>query len=297
MINFINEKNVLGLRDLPKNTNLLNLSSIKQIEGPLNFRSFSIKYVVDGCEKYKVNDNRYKVDKGEYILANAQYEGYVEIDSDKPVIGICIDIEPQLIAEIASLHVRPDTPFPDTDLADFFHSENFLDNKYKDTDTFLGKSLRELASKLLPKNDRPTFLSKELFYTLAEDLIQDHLSVFKQLNNVDKVKASTRKDIFRRVLAGKEFLDAHFLEPILIETAAKEAAISEYYFFKLFKRIYQITPYNYLIKKRMEMAVSLICENKINITDIALTCGFIDIHTFSKLFKKMYGCAPSRFML
>lgn len=297
MINLINERNTLWLQDLPKNANLLNLSSIKQIEEAFNFRSFSIKYVVDGCEKYRVNDNRYKVDKGEYILANAQYEGHIEIDSDKPVIGMCIDIEPQLIAEIAALQIRPDTPFPDTDLADFFHSENFLDNKYKDTDTYLGQSLKELASKLLSKENTPTILSKELFYTLAENLVQDHLSIFKQLNNVDKVKASTRKDIYRRVLAGKAFLDAHFLEPILIETVAKEAAISEYYFFKLFKTIYQITPYNYLINKRMEMAVSLICENKMNITDIALTCGFADIHTFSKVFKKMYGCAPSRFML
>src|SRR5690606_31261798 len=176
-------------------------------------------------------------------------------------------------------------------------TENFLDNKYKDTDTFLGKALNELGTKLLSVENTPTILSKELFYTLAENLVQDHLSIFKQLNNVDKVKPSTRKDLYRRVLVGKAFLDVHFLEPISIETVAREAAISEYYFFKLFKTIYQITPYNYLINKRMEMAVSLICEHQMNITDIALNCGFSDIHTFSKVFKKTYGCAPSRFML
>lgn len=297
MVNLINEKNTLWLKDLPKNANHLNLSSIRQLEQSINFRSFSIKYVIDGCEKYKVNDNRYKVENGEYLLANAQSEGYIEIDSKKPVIGMCIDIESEMISEIAAQQIRPDTPFPDIDLAGFFHTENFLDNKYKDTDTFLGKALNELGTKLLSVENTPAILSKELFYTLAENLVQDHLSIFKQLNNVNKVKPSTRKDLYRRVLVGKAFLDVHFLEPISIETVAREAAISEYYFFKLFKTIYQITPYNYLINKRMEMAVSLICEHQMNVTDVALNCGFSDIHTFSKVFKKAYGCAPSRFML
>ncbi|OJU72585.1 MAG: hypothetical protein BGO09_08755 [Bacteroidetes bacterium 47-18] len=296
MVNLINEKNILGLRELPRNANILNLSTLRQFEESFDFRSFSVKYVVDGCEKYTVNDNRYRVEKGEYIVANAQYEGHVEVDSKYPVIGLCIDIEPEIISEIAALHIRPDTPFPDAGLAFFFHTDNFLDNKYKDADTHLGKVLKELGAKLLSAEDTPTVLSKELFYTLAENLVQDHISIFRQLNNVDKVKSSTRKDLYRRVLAGKAFLDNHFTEPISIGTVAKEAAISEYYFFRLFKTIYHITPYNYLVNKRMELAVSLICKHRMSVTDVAFNCGFPDIHTFSKVFKKTYGCAPSRFV-
>lgn len=296
MVNLINEKNILELRELPRNANILNLSTLRQFEESFDFRSFSVKYVVDGCEKYTVNDNRYRVEKGEYIVANAQYEGHVEVDSKHPVIGLCIDIEPEIISEIAALHIRPDTPFPDAGLAAFFHTDIFLDNKYKDADTHLGKVLKELGTKLLSAEGTPTVLSKELFYTLAENLVQDHISIFRQLNNVDKVKSSTRKDLYRRVLAGKAFLDNHFTEPISIETVAKEAAISEYYFFRLFKTIYHITPYNYLVNKRMELALSLICKHRMSVTDVAFHCGLPDIHTFSKIFKKRYGCAPSRFV-
>ncbi len=296
MVNLINESNVLELRDLPRNASMLNLSSLRQFEESFNFRSFSIKYVVDGCERYKVNDNRYSVAKGEYIVANAQYEGHVEIDSRNPVIGLCIDIEPEIISEIAALQIRPDTPFPDADLAGFFHTDNFLDHKYRDADTHLGKVLKELGAKSLAVDNTPAILSKELFYTLAESLVQDHIGIFKQLNNVDRVKSATRKDLYRRVQAGKTFLDNHFTEPIPIAAAAKEAAISEYYFFRLFRTIYHTTPYNYLVHKRMELAVSLICRHQMKVTDVALHCGFSDIHTFSKVFKKTYGCAPSRFV-
>lgn len=297
MFNLINDENALRLHDLPTNANLFNLSTLRQFEESFHFRSFSIKYVIEGCENYIVNGNRYQVAKGEYLLANALCEGHLAIDSKEPVIGLCIDIEPQIISEVAALQMRPDTAFPDIGLALFFHTDSFLDNKYQVGGTALGSTLSEIGLRSLSTDSRPEILSKELFYRLAEDIVRDHLGLFRQINDMDKVKASTRKDLYRRVLKGRSFLDAHFTENISMEAVAKEAAISEYYFYRLFKKIYHTTPYNYLLNKRLEMASRLIGQHKMNITDVAYCCGFSSIHTFSKMFKKKYGRPPSHLML
>jgi AraC family transcriptional regulator len=293
MLRIINDLNQHQLEQLPLGGNLINLSFVKQMEEKVTFRSFSIKYVVDGCEQYQVNGQRYSIKGGEYLLANTRCEGKVLVDSKHTVTGLCIDIAPDMLSEVTASLLRPDTPFPDKELAAFLHSEDFLENAYKTRHTHLGVLLDRMGA-TLPLQREACPLPQALFYELAEGIARDHIAIPGQMGRIGRMKSATRKELLRRTIQGKLFLDAHCTDRITIRTVAREVALSEYYFFRLFRSVYLISPYQYLLHKRLQYAHQLLrCNREISIAEVAIVTGFADTAAFSKAFKKYYCYPPS----
>ena len=103
---------------------LINFSTLSELYCVAPFRSFSVKYVCRGTEKYHVNGNKYTVEDGQYLLANHFSEGFVEIDNT--VRGICIDVAPDVLSEVVASYRRPDTFIADPGLDTFLIPLIFL---------------------------------------------------------------------------------------------------------------------------------------------------------------------------
>lgn len=292
MFNVISEKNN-PMDTLPKGSSLINFSMFTELLSHAIFRSFSIKYVFAGVEHYTVNNRTYHVSQGEYLLVNNHCEGNVSIESPTVVKGLCIDIAPHVLSEVTASVQRPDTPYADISLDTFFGTPNFLENKYRATNTHLGTFLQRLSTHLDTNPLANHQFSKELYFTLSEKIVADHIPIIQQLSAIRAVKPLTRKELYRKTAIGKEFIDCYFKETPSIERVAKEAGLSEYHFFRLFKTLYATTPHQYGLQRRLETARTLLKSGHQSISDIALEVGFSDIHSFSKAFKKYFGTAPS----
>jgi AraC-like DNA-binding protein len=278
---------------LPKKSCLINFSTLQELYCPAPFRSFSIKFVCSGNEKYIVNDNKYIISDGEYLLANHYSEGFVEID--KTVKGICIDVAPDLLSEVVASHRRADTAFADLQLDEFFNSDDFLENKYRSSETHLGNYLLRLDQELSASGNYDREFTSEFYFELAERIVADHIPVYKQLRNVASVKSITKKDLLRRVSYGKEYIDAFFKSPLSVAEVASTCNVSEYHFYRLFKSFFNISPHQYIIKKRLGLGLELLKIGGVPISEIATIAGFSDLQSFSKSFKKHYGYSPSMF--
>jgi AraC-like DNA-binding protein len=64
---------------------------------------------------------------------------------------------------------------------------------------------------------------------------------------------------------------------------------------RIFKRSFGVTPYEYLIRRRLETAKSMLLNTTISIKEIAYRLKFADEHYFSNVFHKRTGVSPSRF--
>lgn len=279
---------------LPANSCLLNYSVLNEYFSPAPFRSFSIKYVVEGSELYAINGNRYVVKNREYILANKHSEGFVEVDSKKAVSGICIDVAPDMLSEVVASYLKPDAPVSDIALDRFFNSTDFLENKYSAANTQLGRCMIELEKKLSENPAYDLHMDREFYFTLAEKIVEDHIPVFKKLQSVKAIKSETRKDLLRKVEKAKEYIDLHYYHDLNIAQIAMKAGLSEYHFFRLFKSVYGLSPHQYIIRKRLFSARNIIRQEGLAISEAAIMTGFSDVHSFSKAFKKFFGYAPSR---
>jgi len=99
-------------------------------------------------------------------------------------------------------------------------------------------------------------------------------------------------DIYQRVVTAKTFIDENFCDPIDLATISQRAFLSRYHFHRLFTRIYRRTPHQYLTQKRLERAKDLLASNK-PVADVCCEIGFESVGSFSSLFKKEIGFAPT----
>jgi AraC family transcriptional regulator len=273
--------------------NRLDYSSFSAFHHAIVTKGFGIKYVVEGIERYTLNGAEYPIIAGQYLLCNERSEGHVEIDSPKKVNGICLNINYALISEILATLRTPNAAIADVELDNFFLQNYFLEHQYSAKNTQLGSILSHLGMQMQHNERQDKNLNIEFFYTLAESVIADQIPVFKQLQNIPSVKSATKKDLYRRILKGKDYIDASYLMPINIPTVAKEAHISEYHFFRLFKAMYVMTPHQYILKKRLEFSLNILKQDKYSVSEAAYAAGYSDIYAFSKAFKKHFGYSPS----
>ncbi len=71
------------------------------------------------------------------------------------------------------------------------------------------------------------------------------------------------------------------------EEIATQSAISPFHFHRQFTKIFHETPGHYLSRTRLQYAVSMLFENKeMNVTDIALYCGFSSSQALAKALKR-----------
>jgi AraC family transcriptional regulator len=288
---FNDNKNMIDALKYDNNTVVF--SALSDFYNTVNTEGFAIKYVVDGVERYTLDGEKYPIQAGEYLLSNASNEGHVEIESRKTVKGVCINITPNMLAEVVASHCVPNTAYTDITLGQFFNSNHFLENKYNAKHTTLGKILIEMGLSIGKKSLDSGLLNNEFFYAISEKIVADHIPIFKQLQTIPSVKPSTKKDLFRRVSKGKDYIDAAFLTHLTIEAVAQEACMSEYHFFRLFKSVFGVSPHQYILKKRLELGHAILSQDKDSVSTAAFESGFSDIHAFSKAFKKYYGFAPS----
>ena len=136
-------------------------------------------------------------------------------------------------------------------------------------------------------------LVKHFFYQLSETIIADQVPIFKQLQAIPSIKSATKKDLFKRISLGKEYIENYFFLPLTIEKIAKESCMSEYHFFRLFKIVFGISPNQYIIQKRLEHGQKILKQDRYLVSTAAVESGFSDIFTFSKAFKKHFGYSPS----
>lgn len=100
------------------------------------------------------------------------------------------------------------------------------------------------------------------------------------------------KDLYPRIVAAKIFIDENFQEDISLEDISQHAFLSRFHFHRLFSAVYKTTPHQYLTRKRIDKAKDLLSEHK-PITEVCNAVGFESLSSFSGLFKKEIGSAPT----
>jgi AraC-like DNA-binding protein len=103
----------------------------------------------------------------------------------------------------------------------------------------------------------------------------------------------TKKERLRRLELAKEYIDENFLTIGEIKEVAEHCNLSIYHFYRSFKIAYDLTPYQYIVEKKMKLAKIMLEDQSMTLTAIADKCRFPDFFTFSKAFKRYYGLSPS----
>lgn len=89
-----------------------------------------------------------------------------------------------------------------------------------------------------------------------------------------------------------DFLNDNYMDDLSMEQIASFTGRSLATFKRDFKKISNLTPQKWLIKKRLEMAYIKLKEENKKVQDVCTEVGFKNLSHFSTAFKKQYGVSP-----
>lgn len=90
-------------------------------------------------------------------------------------------------------------------------------------------------------------------------------------------------------------INKYFYKSITLQELADIAALSPYYFSRVFARETGMTPHKYLISTRMANAKFLLKTSLMSVKEIAIRSGFSDESGFCTAFKKQEGMTPKEY--
>lgn len=97
--------------------------------------------------------------------------------------------------------------------------------------------------------------------------------------------------VFRSV---KAHIEDNYLELARMADIAEAVDLDPSYISRLFKRYYHLSPYTFLLKKKMEHALDMLRQESVSVREAALAVGFEDPFHFSRVFKQFKGLSPSQ---
>ena len=147
-----------------------------------------------------------------------------------------------------------------------------------------------------------TPITETLFDTVLENYasssISSRLKVQGAMNLImsDFISGiNTDKMTLLRFSPVLEYINDNFTRDIRLEELAALMKISTMYFSNTFKRVFNISPKQYILNKRLIESQRLLLETQLSVKEIAYSVGFDNENYFSEFFSARVGIPALRF--
>jgi len=108
-------------------------------------------------------------------------------------------------------------------------------------------------------------------------------------------KEESRKEYRARINRVMDYITQHMDQPLDLGILSGVAHFSPYHFHRIFTVITGETLNNFIIRVRLEKAAVLLYNCGESISNIAYKCGFTNVSTFSRSFRKRFGMTAQEF--
>jgi len=263
---------------------------VTDFPGPL-----SIKSVVRGLGIWGTAEAERVVDTGSYLVLNAGQSYSLTIDAREIVETFCLFFRSGFAEDVNRVENGAPGAFLDepADLGNSRTSLEFFETLHAH-DRAVSPLLREMYARVKAKCASDAWL-EDRFYEVAQALREVRARTQQQARRVPAKKMSTRTELYRRLLRGKDYMDSFFAGEVQLRDAAVAACVSPYHFHRLFHDVFQETPNQYLQRRRLLQARELLKNSDRDVTEISLDVGFESSTSFSALFRRSFGCSPREY--
>jgi AraC family transcriptional regulator len=137
----------------------------------------------------------------------------------------------------------------------------------------------------------PLWYEEQLTF-LLERMLARHRQVIGKLRSMPVRRAATRREIFRRVSLATDFIHSNYEKPLMLTDMARAAFLSRHHFLRLFKNVHEVTPHEYLQRKRTSVAARLLRGSALAVEEIVKQVGFDSRSTLFRAMRRFHGVTP-----
>ncbi len=249
---------------------------------------FEVTIFISGRGVYTVDRKRqYHVSPGDVLIFRSNEEHWLgSIEPGDSVQTIGVHFQPQIV---------------------FAQESNLFDIKY--LRAFMSDSPD--FNNLIPHDDP---VASEIMYLMeqikleSEKQLQDYelmvkvklLTILVEINRYTGLTDDQNTPHIPRlqllqITKGMQYIRDHFTEDLRIDDIAKELNMSTSYFSHTFKAVNRISPIEYIISNRIEMAKAELQNTDDAVLDISMRCGFNNAANFNRAFRKKTGLTPLQY--
>ncbi|WP_434758345.1 helix-turn-helix domain-containing protein [Paenibacillus amylolyticus] len=260
-------------------------------QGALSLKTF--RY---GTSLYEAGHGHFSVGHDRYLLLNEGQEYQLHIDSPVPVESFCIFFPPGMVEEVGRNVSSSDRYLLDEPYAlSSACSMDWVERTYSMEDP-LGAALARLRSSYVSKTLDAWGLEEQL-HQLALHMLVLHREIRCEIDQLDMVRSSTRDELYRRIYIAHEYMTAYYSQPITLAETASAAHLSVNHFLRNYKKLFGISPHQFLTERRLQAACQLLSNSDLPVTEICYRVGFESLGSFSSLFSRRFHLSPSQYRI
>ncbi|MEN8122398.1 MAG: AraC family transcriptional regulator [Bacteroidota bacterium] len=177
----------------------------------------------------------------------------------------------QILSNFELVHVWDKMDFP------FMGNFNKYIQKIFSNDNFLASKISSLPYSFEEAKIHSYILN--LIANILKDIPAESLSAPGEITKLD---------------SSIKFMDNEFKDNPSLKEIALKSNLAPNYFHRIFKKSFGVTPFNYMLRLRMEHAINLLTTTNKSVKEVAFESGYDNEFYFYRQFKKHYKYSPGK---
>jgi AraC-like DNA-binding protein len=231
------------------------------------FPFFSMEYVARGSGEVELKGRSYHLQPGRVFSYGPGVSHSIVGNAANPLVKYFVD-------------------FAGTDAADLLRSCRLQGGRV--SQIFPSNALQPIFDELIRSGLRVHPESTDLCMKLLECLALRIAGARAPLEGAETLAFATYQQCRRHI-------EQHFLQLRTLKQIAKECHVNNAYLCRLFRRYDSQSPYQYLLRLKMNFAAERLQESGTLVKRVADEAGFADPFHFSRVFRSVLGLSPAAF--
>lgn len=242
--------------------------------GPKSRPQYHLHVILDGSGYFEIENHKYHLSRGQIFLIPPNVTSHYYSDSSNPWYYAWVS-------------------FIGTHAEKYLQQAGFLNGVYVRDSYFPPEEYSALISQMLEAHKLT--ITNELKRTSTLFSFFSLLTESNQVLNSSSGKAVYEYSGSTYLEHAIQFIQFNYNRNIQVSDIADYIGITRSYLFNIFKTNLNISPKDYLLHYRMDMAKNLLETTSDSIQIIAENVGYKDPLCFSKMFRQYTGVSPSQY--
>lgn len=275
------------------NRNRISCDTVRNATAQMQENHYTFKFVLRGRQDYLMAKRKVSIFPDSFLFLPPGTNYTSIIDSYDPVDILSVSVSANFLSD--------------------FHNSYYSSAGLLSGVTEANNEMPEMMESFYPFSGDMRFTVMHLYQQLIEGegdelLINEYLhhcllnfyrirgrEVNSRMERLGALKASTRQELFKRLILAKEFISNNYNKKFNLNDVARFSCLSVNHLLRTFKEAYGISPYQFLTQVRLERAKCFLEHADYQIAYTSMMVGFESVSSFIRVFKSTFNITPRKY--